>query len=279
MNMTRAKQICAAIAAAGFWLMPTPKAAAGAPATLTDNPAATSVDIAGIRIGMSPEQVRTALRAHTPKAELKETQTEIEDYPRSAHVSGILAVVYAGNGAPEEIVAVHFTEPPSAQRVVRVARRVFYRGSNQPSLDATNAALRQKYAEPSFVWTEPYRGTAGKRATWAWTAQGQRKQLARQRDCDLTGVKELMMNDADRGRAAAFGHSTSDDRVLKAGCPFNLTVGFDEESGIVARMDAILADSAMATDGLAITAAHVQALRGDALSKARERADKQRPSL
>lgn len=138
--------------------------------------AAPEWDVVGVRLGMSPEQARSALLAHAPKAEVTEQKRQfafndgVKDQPTPAFLSSI--VIRQGPTNSSETLEVMFSAPPMEQRVIRVIRTLAMYDNPLP-MDRAMASVTQKYGKPSTVleandgrgnfsrWVEPGKVVCG----------------------------------------------------------------------------------------------------------------------
>ena len=116
--------------------------------------AAPDWDIVGIRLGMSPEQARAAIKAHAPKAEVTDTtrQFSYNDGVRQQQTPGFLGGITATQGPSNksETLEVMFSAPPMEQRVIRVIRTLVMIDDPLP-MERAMAAVTQKYGQPPRV--------------------------------------------------------------------------------------------------------------------------------
>jgi hypothetical protein len=160
--------------------------------------AAPDWDIVGIRLGMSPEQVRAALSEHAPKAEVSESrqqftfndgvgQQQLPDFLGSITArlgAATSALAHPGSSGDAETLEVMFSAPPMQQRVIRVIRTLVLQ-DNPPPMERALASVTQKYGEPPKIreanygrglvarWVEPGKTVCGDTAPTsqdAWQA-------------------------------------------------------------------------------------------------------------
>ena len=116
--------------------------------------AAPEWDIVGVRLGMSPEQARAAIKVHAPKAELTDTtrQFSYSDGVRQQQTPGFLGSITAlqGTSNKSETLEVMFSAPPMEQRVIRVIRTLVMVDDPLP-MERAMAAVTQKYGPPPRV--------------------------------------------------------------------------------------------------------------------------------
>jgi hypothetical protein len=121
-------------------------------------PAAPDWDIVGIRLGMSPEQVRAALSQHAPQAEVSEFrrqftfddgvgQQRLPDFLGSITArlgAATSALARPGSSGDAETLEVMFSAPPMEQQVIRVIRTLVLQ-DDPPPIERTLASVTQKY--------------------------------------------------------------------------------------------------------------------------------------
>jgi hypothetical protein len=147
--------------------------------------AAPDWDIVGIRLGMSPEQVRAALSEHAPKAEVSESrrqftfndgvgQQQLPDFLGSITArlgAATSALARPGSSGNAETLDVMFSAPPMEQRVIRVIRTLVLQ-DDPPPLERALASVTQKYGTPKVReanygrglvarWVEPGKAVCG----------------------------------------------------------------------------------------------------------------------
>jgi len=116
--------------------------------------AAPDWDIVGVRLGMSPEQARAAIKAHAPQAEITDTtrQFSYNDGVRQQQTPGFLGGITATQGPSNksETLELMFSAPPMEQRVIRVIRTLVMVDDPLP-MERAMAAVTQKYGPPPRV--------------------------------------------------------------------------------------------------------------------------------
>jgi hypothetical protein len=132
--------------------------------------ALSGVDIAGIKLGMSPEQAFAAVQAFNPKMIVQTNKATYYDMPSDsptrqipapwyavAHTPGSSPSTFMAGDYSSDQILIEFSTPPSAPMVVRVIRYVAF-PSGQPMVSATlSDSLVKKYGAitehgPALVW-------------------------------------------------------------------------------------------------------------------------------
>jgi hypothetical protein len=134
---------------------PAPAAAAVTPMAATSAPSAAAgsaarVDIVGIRLGMSLDEVKRALQAHSPTTNVDETRGIVNSVAATDYLSWVIA--RARQGAPAgsgDAIGVHFPPPPNAHRAIFVERFTGFQPNQYPLFETLKAALVQKFGQPS----------------------------------------------------------------------------------------------------------------------------------
>ncbi len=126
-------------------IAPTAVVAAGGAAAAVSHATVGSprgVDVVGLRLGMSPHEAKSALQAHDATLQPVEQYTQFfqPGMPKTNYLGGI------GGGD----IVVMFAPPPRASLVKEIRRLVKYPSGQQPTLDNTFRALKQKYGEPTI---------------------------------------------------------------------------------------------------------------------------------
>jgi hypothetical protein len=103
-----------------------------------------TLDVAGIKIGMSEDDAIEALKAHNPRLPLSQPGHRIEGIsePVRPFVTGHVLPTGDLDG---ETVTLLFTMPPGLKILWGIQRTTNYPAPRRPSTEATVAALRDKY--------------------------------------------------------------------------------------------------------------------------------------
>lgn len=111
-----------------------------------------NVDIVGIKLGMTLDEVKRAVQAHSPGMQISEQNGIINNAPATAYMSWLIA--RSGKGAPagsSDAIGIHFPPPPNAHRALFVERFTGFPRDQQPLSDAIKEALVKKFGPPSAV--------------------------------------------------------------------------------------------------------------------------------
>ncbi len=137
--------------------------------------AAPAWDIVGIKLGMTEQQARAAIAAHSAQAQLREQTLKFNfnDGARQQETSSFLASIQAGippkaGSSDSETIQLEFSPPPREQRVIRV-RRTVSSYQNPPPLERMESALTQKYGKPTESRTH---GIGIKSNVMSWVEAG-----------------------------------------------------------------------------------------------------------
>lgn len=142
----------------------------------TSGLAAANVDIVGIRTGMSPDEVRAAMKAHNPNLTIAQTQVSY-NLPGNQHtpnfISGVVGSLPAtqknyGYREPDVVYAAFSGHPRT--RAVFIWRQTTFPDNQSPNRETILAALREKYGPESGV-REP--GTVRESPVWLYSVDGQ----------------------------------------------------------------------------------------------------------
>ena len=106
---------------------------------------ASDIDIIGLRLGMTVQEVKAALLGYDANLQLGEKYSQLPRLKDSKYLHMISATSRSG-----EQVMLEFAAPPHASTVVKIMRQARYREGAQPMLSRTLQALKQKYGEPSL---------------------------------------------------------------------------------------------------------------------------------
>lgn len=112
-------------------------------------------DIVGVKLGMTPDQVVSALKAH--KQDVQIEYTHHKSRSSSYHIHGItptpqlpdhLKMIFASVNGNAESIQIEFAEPPASNVVRSVERLNKFDRSAMPSGSNLKAALENKYGTP-----------------------------------------------------------------------------------------------------------------------------------
>lgn len=110
------------------------------------------MNISGIRLGATPDQARAAAAAANPKYVFSDLRRAGEE-----KVAGFEAKDDPRKVFPPDLLKVIFDERNATWFVYREQR---YETGSRPTKEATLAALKEKYGEPSFTDVDVLRGLA-----------------------------------------------------------------------------------------------------------------------
>lgn len=125
------------------------------------------IDIVGIKLGMSIEEVKRAVQAHSAALRVSEHNGIINNAPATAYMSWLIAKSTPPGGSTDEI-GVHFPPPPNAHRALFVERFTGFATGQQPLYDAVKQALVKKFGPPSAV----QEGSGDADIIWTFNAAG-----------------------------------------------------------------------------------------------------------
>lgn len=138
-----------------------------------------SFDIVGLRLGMTEQQARDALKAHDPQLRLntKTVSYTYSDGVKQHQTAPALAEIVAASMQGTENITLLFSQPPQPARLVGVRRVASL--PNPPTHDQMVQATLQKYGPPAvnrprerlkpetrLIWIEP-----GKPQCWRTSAK------------------------------------------------------------------------------------------------------------
>jgi len=127
-----------------------PTAAIAAPAAAAAS--AINVDIVGIRLGMSHDEVKRALQAHSPGMRVDETRGIVNNVAATDYLSWVIARGnQRGSDGSGDAIGVHFPPPPNAHRAIFVERFTGFPANQYPLFETLKQALVKKYGPPSFA--------------------------------------------------------------------------------------------------------------------------------
>jgi hypothetical protein len=122
--------------------MAAPRAAGGA----------VSADIVGLRLGMSHDEVKRALQAHSAAMRIDETRGIVNNVAATDYLSWVIARgAQRGSDGSGDAIGVHFPPPPNAHRAIFVERFTGFPANQYPLFETLKQALVGKYGAPSFA--------------------------------------------------------------------------------------------------------------------------------
>lgn len=135
-----------------------------------------SLDVVGIKLGMTVKDAMLALKADNPRMTLAPATLEFEAFtePLLFSVAGTEAPTPGPNSLPSragENVEILFTVPPNQEVVWAVRRTYFFAGAERPSLQNTLDALHRKYG-PETMPADPDPRNPTKGIIWVYDGQG-----------------------------------------------------------------------------------------------------------
>lgn len=122
----------------------------------------TGIDVVGIEIGMTKDQVLAALKAYDPRLKIYEHNVKIvtqdsnkQQFEIGSYLKGIRADLVQGipgfnvMNEPTEEIVIYFSPPPAAHRVEFVGREVTYPQGKGPDFEMSMQSIANKYGEPT----------------------------------------------------------------------------------------------------------------------------------
>lgn len=111
-----------------------------------------SADIVGLRLGMTPDEVRQAIREHDKNFKVNEQQASLQGLPGSTFLSQVAGGLDKRLPiGPLDSIGVHFPPPPHKSQAMFIHRFTGFEQGNQPLITAIQDALIKKYGTPSFI--------------------------------------------------------------------------------------------------------------------------------
>jgi hypothetical protein len=109
-------------------------------------------DIVGIKLGMSQDEAKRALQAHSPTMRIDETRGIVNNVAATDYLSWVIARgAQRGSDGSGDAIGVHFPPPPNAHRAIFVERFTGFPANQYPLFETLKQALVKKYGAPSFA--------------------------------------------------------------------------------------------------------------------------------
>ena len=150
-----------------------------------------SVDIAGVRLGMSSQQAAAAVRTANPRFQISTNPAVRFDLLPNVAFNEVVYARHAGDAAHgQESIDLKFTQPPNQPLLWSIQRNKQYADAERPTAANLIAALREKYGTEDGSTMPPAVAKASgvelRDAYWIFDAHGQR--LPRQRASQLAAT-------------------------------------------------------------------------------------------
>jgi hypothetical protein len=127
---------------------------------------ASKIDIMGLRLGMSPDEIKPILEAAQPGIQVKVQESTWPDGTRYVSaITGNWSIPNKNNPAVisrGELLDVHFSAPASGNKSFWITRQAAFYDGQEISKEATIRALLEKYGKPVDI------GRAGIDYKWAY---------------------------------------------------------------------------------------------------------------
>ncbi len=131
-----------------------------------------SVDILGMKLGMTPAEIKAALQASDLQFQTREIKHTLKDLPNAPFVGSVHAIRHGADVRSDEI-RVDFPPPPHEPRAVLITRLVQYPINAGPLTRDVAAALEDKYGADRWI-DDRYANAASLRLAWIDTPAGVR---------------------------------------------------------------------------------------------------------
>jgi hypothetical protein len=122
-----------------------PAVASAAPPPSAAAPVAERVEVAGVRLGMSPDQVRTALKSRMLSDYYESAESLVEPVSSASRYVNVIAAWTRGSGGEGESFEVLFTPVPGKERALAIIHSTAYSASTPIHETALNNGLVAKY--------------------------------------------------------------------------------------------------------------------------------------
>lgn len=131
-----------------------------------------SPDILGMKLGMSPAEIKAALQESALQFKLRELPMTLQDLPGANFLGSIIAIRH-GNDVRSDEIRVDFPPPPHAPRAILITRLVQYSNDAGPLTRDVASALEAKYGKDRWI-EDRYATSASLRLAWIDTPAGVR---------------------------------------------------------------------------------------------------------
>ncbi|TVQ44391.1 MAG: hypothetical protein EA371_13480 [Gammaproteobacteria bacterium] len=171
---------------------------AAAPEVAADNP-----EIAGLRLGMNPDEVLAVLQAHRPRLEIRQVNMQLtarDARRRNVPVGEFLGEINAtrlpnharGERDPMLYFNIVFPGPPAEPRAIFIAHMLEHPQGHGPALDEVAGAIEERHGEPRFKENDGRVYRALWRAAEPAVSTGELQRYANQAGSRAQGLNSAM---------------------------------------------------------------------------------------
>jgi hypothetical protein len=244
------------------------------PATVVSAAQSDRLELVGIGVGMTVEQVRGQLQQRKLQVGVNQGKFANDQGAFVTRLSG----TSPGNGLdePRESIVVQFAAPPNEARAISVMRLVLYPSNQGPSVESVGKAMTERFGNPIFKPGNAFNSLW----LWLWGANGP---VADDRS---STCRAYLQGFGDQGgmSISAMTQEISAEKFsppLKAGCTSGAyaTVQGDSNGIRVQRLMSVVVDFDAANKAIRATSAHISKQNEAAGSRERDAAKRVKPEI
>jgi hypothetical protein len=233
------------------------------------------LELGGVQVGMTIEQVRSELG----KRKLQVTADEAKFSPSQPSFVTRLRGGSAGQNPatdPVESITVQFATPPNEPRAISVMRLATYPSNKGPEVESVSRAFTERFGKPVRNPSTKFTSTP----LWLWGPVGP---IAP----DPGNTCEAYLRNFDYQGGMSLGAFTQEispekfSRALKAGCSTGAyaTLQSDPTGIRLLRLTSVVVDFGAADKAIRATSAHMSKLKGEAADRDRDAAKRIKPNI
>ncbi|MBK9131239.1 MAG: hypothetical protein IPM20_06325 [Gammaproteobacteria bacterium] len=141
-------------------------------AETSSNATSFQTDLVGVKLGMTVNEVSSALNKYMPGADIIEVPAIVPDVPSSNYVSALKVTKPGSNNNSEERINVLFPAPQNSEKAVAIFRYIHFAVNERTTLENLVNSLKKKYGKLSYDKDESNYGITSKYLIWVWSQDG-----------------------------------------------------------------------------------------------------------
>lgn len=258
------KVVCLAVAAVALSLL-----AANVVRADSFSNQAVKLDVMGVHLGMTPDQVKSVLDQHRKGMSWQEYNGGDFGIQEGSYLTGANARWSSeGNNGPESVIVV-FSPPPGDPKLVAVLRDSGFDQSQAPTVEGLISSLTEKFGQPSRKSQDP----SFQILDWAWDKAGRISKPS-------PSICEVDNANLDRMGVLSMNFIPDLQRKNEGGCAIAVeAVIYRNGLGIANRLEMTLIDPHDALQAAIATNNHVKQVKQAKAEAALKKAGANKPAL